>query len=819
MNLTFKMKSMAFVMAILVVVSLVYTYETIKNEKEITRNEIIKRAETITTLATKTGELPILSGNAELLKNTLSFLRSGSEVSSFTFYDSSMKMLVHDGPPLLRPEPDPSTDTPVSMMENEDAFVFYAPIFTEREVSEIDMFRKGDSTGKVKEKIGWVRLGFSKSSMKENERRIVARGLLLAVAFTSVGCILVYFLISMAMRPLDRIVSVAHGIAKGDLSQEIDVGRQDEIGALADAFQSMKNSIRRVLWETHGLIGSVQAGRLDRRGESGTFAGAWRDLVEGMNNLADTFSGIHAELKEAKVTLENRVEERTAELLESESKYRHLIENADEAICIVQDERIKFPNPAAARISGYSPEELGRMPFTGLVHPDDREMVREMYRKRLRGEETPGIFSIRVRNKSGEDLWVQVNAAPIDWEGRAAALTFISDITRQKKLESQLFSAQKMESIGKLAGGIAHDFNNLLTAIIGYCDLALLRFTGIEPLRHDIEGIRKASERCATLTQQLLAFSRKQILVPKVINLNTVVDEMDKMLRRLIGEDIDLVTHRDEKLGNVKADPGQIEQVIVNLTVNSRDAMPRGGKLTVETANVELDEAYTALHEGISPGPYVMLAVSDNGAGMDEKTLSHIFEPFFTTKETGTGLGLSTVYGIVRQSGGNIFVYSEPGLGTTFKIYLPRVDENVSPALQAAQAPGERRGSETVLVVEDEEIVRQLVQEILGKNGYKVLTAGNGEEALRVCERHHGIIHLILTDVVMLGMSGMEVSRRVAHRRPGVKALYMSGYTDDAIVQYGVLEPGIDFVQKPFTADALALKVREVLDRPAVRSR
>lgn len=501
-------------------------------------------------------------------------------------------------------------------------------------------------------------------------------------------------------------------------------------------------------------------------------------------------------------------------LLESESKYRLLVQSATDAIFIAQDGVIKFSNPMTERITGYSSEELADMPFLSLVHPEDREMVEGRHGKRLEGEDIPGTYSFRVRNKAGEELWGQLSTTLIDWEGRPATLNFVRDITPQRKLEAQFLQSQKMEAVGRLAGGIAHDFNNLLTVTIGYCDLALARIGALDPLRHDLEEIRKASDRCAALTRQILAFSRKQILVPKVINLGDVVVDMDKMLRRLIGEDLDLVSVRGKDLWNVKADPGQIEQVIVNLVVNARDAMPGGGKLTIETANVVLDELYARGHKYVSPGSYVMLAVSDTGRGMDEGTLARIFEPFFTTKEEGkgTGLGLSTVYGIVKQSGGHINVYSEPGIGTTFKMYFPHVEETETGISKAGVPPSEElRGSETILVVEDEDLVREMIREILEQYGYTVLEARSGGEAVDLCSRHQGTIHLMLTDVVMPGMNGMELSKRLAPVHPGMKVLFMSGYTANAIAHQGFLDPGIAFIHKPFTMASLAHKVREVL--------
>ncbi|HYV12778.1 MAG TPA: ATP-binding protein [Pyrinomonadaceae bacterium] len=381
--------------------------------------------------------------------------------------------------------------------------------------------------------------------------------------------------------------------------------------------------------------------------------------------------------------------------------------------------------------------------------------------------------------------------------------------------EKQLLQSQKLEAVGRLAGGISHDFNNLLTVILGYSDIMKRNLQEGHPLRRNVEEIVRASERAASLTRQLLAFSRKQVMQPKVFDLNTVISDLEKMLRRMIGEDVELRVNLQDELDHIKADPVQLEQVIMNLVVNARDAMPRGGKLSIETSNVYLDEAYAREHVSVVPGDYVMLAISDTGCGMSEETRRHIFEPFFTTKEQGkgTGLGLSMVYGIVRQSGGNIWVYSEVGRGTTFKVYFPRVTAHAEEHKRISGALDGPRGSETILLVEDAELVRNLARQVLETAGYRVLEAANAEAAIDLCEKINGDrIDLLLTDVVMPGMSGNEMSRILVAKQPGMPVLYMSGYTDEAIVQHGVLEAGINFLQKPFTPGALASKVREVLD-------
>src|SRR6202522_4059529 len=396
------------------------------------------------------------------------------------------------------------------------------------------------------------------------------------------------------------------------------------------------------------------------------------------------------------------------------------------------------------------------------------------------------------------------------------AICMALDITDRRQLEEQLRQSQKMEAVGRLAGGIAHDFNNLLMVIQGYADLLADRLAAGDPLRRNAEQIQTASQRATSLTRQLLAFSRKQMLAPKVLNVQSVVADMEKILRRLIGEDIQLETSSTADVGLIKADRSQIEQVILNLAVNARDAMPQGGRLTIETANVELDESFSHSSVMLSPGPYVMLAVTDNGCGMDVETQAHIFEPFFTTKEKGkgTGLGLATVYGIVKQSGGYVWVYSEPGRGTSFKVYLPRVwDEQTTPG-RDRRIDGQRlpQGTETVLLVEDEKGVRELAREYLEMTADTVIEAENGYTALELAALKSGPIHLLMTDVVMPEISGRELSERVKAIRPEIRVLFMSGYTDQAVVHHGILETDAVLLQKPFTVAALAAKLRDILN-------
>ena len=467
------------------------------------------------------------------------------------------------------------------------------------------------------------------------------------------------------------------------------------------------------------------------------------------------------------------------------------------------------------RVLGYDvPEALHPKWWVHHLHPADRSRVLAEISTLLRKGELTLEYQFQAKN--GAYRWVHDEARLLRDPTGLPVEVFGAwlDITERKQLEQQFQQAQKMEAVGRLAGGVAHDFNNLLTAILGSADLVLDDLKPNAPEREEIQEIRRAALRAADLTRQLLAFSRQQVISPTVLNPNAVVANMDKLLRRLLGEDVDLRTVLTPEPGAIKADPSQLEQVVVNLAVNARDAMPGGGKLTIETQNVQLDEQYTRGHVSAQPGSYVMLAVSDTGSGMDAATQARIFEPFFTTKEQGkgTGLGLATVYGIVKQSGGWIWVYSEPGHGTTFKIYLPRVTEAAAPAAPSPVLPISVRGSETVLLVEDDEMIRALVQKVLKANGYTTLVAESGPAALRLAGQHDGRIHLLMTDVVMPGMNGREVAERLAPAHAGIEVLYLSGYTDDAIVHHGVLEPGIAFLQKPFTPAVLVRKVREVLD-------
>jgi len=496
----------------------------------------------------------------------------------------------------------------------------------------------------------------------------------------------------------------------------------------------------------------------------------------------------------------------------SEERYRTLFEQSPFPKFLYDYETLRFlaVNETAIHHYGYTRTEFLRMTFADILPREDGSAFLASLSV---GDGASGKGSWRHVKREGGVIDVDVTVQKFVLDGRPCGLATALDVTERNRMEAQLRQAQKMDAVGNLAGGVAHDFNNLLSVIISYSEMLAAPLKAGDPMRDDLEQIAGAGNRAAELTRQLLAFSRQQILQPKILDVNSVIEGIAKMLRRLVGEDVELTVVSGSNLGTVSADPGQVEQVLMNLVVNARDAMPTGGQLTIETASVELDAAYAAVHDGVKPGTYVMLAVTDTGAGMSAATRERIFEPFFTTKEKGkgTGLGLSTVFGIVRQSGANIWVYSEPDVGTTIKVYFPQVTAACATALDTTAQTPTKRGTETILLVEDEEPVRALMRTILERHGYHVLEAQSGGDALLICEQYRATIHVLLTDVIMPRMSGRQLAERLAALRPEMKVLYMSGYTDDAIVRHGVLDSNIAFLQKPITPVNLTRKLREVI--------
>ncbi len=555
-------------------------------------------------------------------------------------------------------------------------------------------------------------------------------------------------------------------------------------------------------------------------------AGA-RDFVF-KDKLARLTPALSRELREIEARREAEVALRQSEsrLRNSEIRFRALIERSADLIALTAaDGTTLYVSPAVESILGELPDHFLGQSFLAFCHPEHRDRVAGVMERLVEEPSESLQIEFRAVHRDGSTRWLEATGRNmLDDAAVGGIVCNLRDATARKRAEvalrrteEQLRQAQKMEAIGNLAGGVAHDFNNLLSVILSYSSLLAQDMTPGDPRRSDLQEIEAAGRRAVDLTRQLLAFSRQQILQPKVVSLNDIVAGMERMLRRLIGEDVELTVLLSSSLGKVKVDPGQIEQIVMNLAVNSRDAMPQGGKLTIETANVELDARYVADHVGAAAGPHVMLAVTDTGIGMDKATQARMFEPFFTTKEKGkgTGLGLATVFGIVQQSGGNVWVYSEPGKGTTFKVYFSQVDPITNPAHDSRPpAGGALTGTETILLVEDEESVRVLARAILRRFGYHVIEAQSGGDALLICEQHTAAIHLLLTDVVMPRMSGRQLSERLRVLRPEMKVLYMSGYTDNTIVHHGVLDSGVAFLQKPITPETLTRRVREVLDSP-----
>jgi len=545
----------------------------------------------------------------------------------------------------------------------------------------------------------------------------------------------------------------------------------------------------------------------------------WLEAV-GTNLLTD--STIRGIVLNARDVSERKLADR--ELRESEERYRDLFDNASDLVCMAApDGSLLYVNQAWQNGTGYGEDEIGRMKLLDIVHPDSRERYTQVLKQVLNGERLDHVDLVFVP-KAGTSITVEGNLSCTFKDGRPSVVRGIyRDITERKRVEEHLRRAERMQAAGKLAGGVAHEVNNMMTGVIGFSEFLLRSLDPDDPRRADVEEVIKAGTRAADVTRQLLAFTRQQFLRPQVVQINAVITEMEKMLRRSLGEDKLLELRLDSAAGPMRADRGQLEQVLINLVLNARDAMTGQGRVAIETGNAIWDASYAHRHEGVEIplGRYVMLAVSDTGCGMESDVLTRIFEPFFTTKPVGqgTGLGLSTVYGIIKQSGGFVWVYSEPGQGSVFKVYLPEASEvqESEPPQQSASAPS--GGSETILVIEDEEIVRNLASRGLRDHGYSVVEARNGSEALGYMRQHPGTVDLVISDVVMPEMGGRELAQSLALSDPGLPILFMSGYTGEDVVQRGLLDPGVPFQQKPFTPATLATKVRAMLDQhPRLRT-
>ena len=750
-----RLKLTVFVILLLIFTTLAFSIVTVKIMNKTILNEIIKRAETSSKSAAAVAAYSLVSGDS-LGMDHIIFKGKGSnnDVEYMAIVDKKMRILAHSD---IKKRGEVLKEADGRILKNNgDGTIVREIPFSKDKIFEIytPILFNGRS-------LGSVRVGVNKSVLLNVQSLARKRIFWVCASILLVAVIGVIGISILITRSIQELASGVEQLEQGKWGRSLRVYSRDELGKLTESFNKMSRTIM----------------------------------------------------------------EQQEEVSKYTRQLQTLSENAPFGMVMIdKDGTFKYINPKFRELLGYDLNDIpnGKTWFR-RAYPDPtyRHHVISTWIDDLEGfksgEKRPRTFTVTCKDGTEKII----NFIPVQLE-TGENLIACEDITELKRAEEekavlheQLRQSQKVEAIGRLAGGIAHDFNNLLTVIKGYSQLSSFELKEGDPLRVNIDEIQNAAERAASLTRQLLAFSRRQVMEMKVLDLNTLLRDLEKMLRRVIGEDIEMVIQLAEDLGRVRADVGQIEQVIMNLAVNAKDAMPSGGKLTIETANVELDESYARSHVDVRHGHYVMFSVSDTGVGMTPEVRERIFEPFFTTKEMGkgTGLGLSTTYGIVKQSEGHIWVYSVQGKGTTFKIYLPRVNEPLEEIRKDVLKEELPRGNETILIVEDEEDVRKLAGKILEKQGYRILESFNGDDALVACERRKSPIHLMLADIIMPGMSGSELAKLLKPLYPEIKILYMSGYTDNAVVRHGVLEKGVNYIQKPFTMEGLARKVREVLDK------
>ncbi len=740
MRLTFRKKALLLILPILGIVSAVYTYDAIKTEKEIVRSEIIKRAEAITALATRTGELPILSGSTELLNGAVSTLRANAEVASVAFFDSSMNLLIHDGAPISGKAPVPPPGSSASMVDDGQLFVFYAPIFTVRSAADIDILHEGNQPRQVREKIGAVRLGFSKTAMNEAVGKVVAHGLILAAVFTLGSSVAVFFLITLATRPLTALFLAVKRLEKGEFPEVENISSSDEIGELSVAFNRMSRAIK------------------ERESALTASGKRMRELFERVE---------HAIF---------RLDEKGA-IIEANSKFRDLFGDVGMFNSILSGE--------AEALDSFRRASAG-----GVVHQEEKAV----------GRNEP-------------ELTILLSLYPaFDPRGEISGYDgYIIDITEKKRLEERLLRSQKLEAVGTLAGGMAHDFNNVLAAILGYSEMMLDEIKMGDAFYRPITTIHNAAKRGADLAMKILAITRKEKMEVRSVDLNDIVRNSIELLRRSIPKNIEIITAADEDLPRIMADPSQMQQVILNLAINARDAMADGGRLTI---GVEMAEQENRSAGGPAPAGHLKLYVADTGVGMSKATQNRVFDPFFTTKEAGkgTGLGLYIVHSIVSNHGGHINLYSEQGEGTLVNVYLPVVKG----VAETAPLEGEAlKGSETILVIDDESAVGEMSKDMLTRLGYRVLLAGGGIEGLGMFRRMKDAISLVILDMIMPEMSGKEAFQLLKSIKPEVKVVLCSGYSQDGYAGIeNLMNEGADgFIQKPFGSYDIALALRKALSK------
>jgi len=727
---------------ILGIVSAVYTYDSINTEKEIVRTEIIKRAEAITTLATRTGELPVLSGNPELLKGVVSSLRANSEVASVAFFDNRMNSLIQEGAPIPGRLPSLSPANSIAMFDYMDLFVFFAPVFTVRAGDDIDILQGTAHSREVRENIGWVRLGFSKAAMNETARKIVLRGSVLAVVFTAGSSIAVFFLITIATKPLMVLFQAARTLEKGEYPEIRDISSTDEVGELGAAFNRMSIAIK----------------------------------------------------------------ERELKLVDSENRIRELFERVEHAIFRLD------ANGAIIEANSKFHNLFGQVNALSDIMTGG-ETVLTYFQKACLGEAVH--LEEKARGKGRAELTVLLSLySEMDQKGGLKGFDgYIIDITEKKGLEERLLRSQKLTAVGTLAGGIAHDFNNLLQAILGYSEMMLETTSEGDPFNHPVKVIHNAAKKGAELTKTILSVTRKEKMELRNVDINDVVNGALELLVRSIPKTIEIVVTPGQKLPALMADPSHLQQVILNLAVNARDAMPDGGRLLIETScgGREYGSA-----DSFSPeiDRFVKLSVSDTGTGIDRATQERIFEPFFTTKDAGkgTGLGLYTVHSIVDNHGGYVNVYSELGKGTRFNVYLP-VGQNKGVDIEPQSR--DMKGTGTILVIDDDAYVREIYRDMLTPLGYRVLIAGGGAAGIKEFREKKDEVELVILDMMMPEMSGPEVFRLLKNVRPDVKILLCSGYNQEGHegLENFVKEGAAGFLQKPFSRNDLAGAIRTALSK------
>jgi two-component system cell cycle sensor histidine kinase/response regulator CckA len=754
-----RLKLTVFVILLLIFTTFAFSIVTVKILNKTILNEIIKRAETSSKSAAAVAAYSLVSGDSLGMDHIVfKGKSSNTDVEYMAIVGKKMRILAHSD---IKKRGEVLKEAEGRILKNDgDGTVVREIPFSKDKIFEIytPILFKGKSLGSVFVGVNQSVLLKAQSFARERIFWLFASTLLVAV----IGVIGISILIT---KSIHELASGVEELEQGKWGRSLRVYSRDELGKLTESFNKMSRTIM----------------------------------------------------------------EQQEEVSKYTRQLQTLSENAPFGMVMIDKDGIfKYINPKFRELFGYDLNDVpnGKTWFR-KAYPDPtyRHHVISTWINDLEGfssgEKRPRTFTVTC--KGGTEKIINFIPVQLETGENLMACEDITEIRRAGEenavLQEQLRHSQKMEAIGCLAGGVAHDFNNLLTVIQGYSQLSRIELKEGDPLKGNIDEIQNATDRAASLTRQLLAFSRRQVMEMKVLDLNTLLRDLEKMLRRVIGEDIEMVTLLAENLGRVRADVGQIEQVIMNLAVNAKDAMPSGGKLTIETATVELDESHARSHIDVKHGHYVMFSVSDTGVGMTPEVRERIFEPFFTTKEKGkgTGLGLSTTYGIVKQSEGHIWVYSVQGKGTTFKIYLPRVNEPLKDMRNEVLKEELPRGNETILIVEDEEEVRKLAGKILERQGYRILETFNGDDALLACERCKSPIHLMLADIVMPGMSGSELAKLLKPLYPEIKILYMSGYTHNAIVRHGVLGKGINYIQKPFTMEGLARKVREVLDKDSDR--